>query len=115
MARERFCDHCRKWHRLDEPWPVACMDFRDPPFLPAPYIISDGMAPVKSMLDGKTYDSKSALRRTYRDAGVKEVGNDVATERKPPPSPVDRRQVRASVGKALAKAGLSPDEKLETE
>lgn len=39
-------------------------------------VIDDTMAPVQSMVDGKKYDSKSALRRHYRAAGVYEVGND---------------------------------------
>jgi hypothetical protein len=37
---------------------------------------SDVMDPVQSQRDGRMYDSKSALRRTYREAGVTEVGND---------------------------------------
>ena len=44
--------------------------------LAAPMVIRDGMDPVQSMLDGKMYDSKSKLRRTYREGGVEEVGND---------------------------------------
>lgn len=46
--------------------------------LTAPYIISDTMAPVQSMLDGQMYDSKSELRKTYGPAGVIEVGDDPA-------------------------------------
>ena len=44
--------------------------------LQCPMIIKDGMDPVQSQLDGKHYDSKSNLRRTYRAGGVEEVGND---------------------------------------
>ena len=73
--------------------------------LPVPMILSDTMEPVQSMLDGKLYDSKSALRATYRQAGVVEVGNDVAT--KPPPKPKpDRKAVRASVERAFSRAGF---------
>ena len=43
----------------------------------APYLALDTMAPIKSMLDGKMYDSKAALRRTYKAAGVREIGNEV--------------------------------------
>jgi hypothetical protein len=58
-----------------------------------------------SMLDGKLYDSKSRLRRTYREAGVTEVGNDVPTA--PPPMKRPRREdIKAAVGKAFSKAGL---------
>ena len=34
-----------------------------------PAILSDHIEPVVSMADGKTYDSKSALYRTYRPDG----------------------------------------------
>ena len=46
--------------------------------LACPMIILDTMKPTQSMLDGKYYDSKSNLRRTYRQGGVEEVGNDPA-------------------------------------
>lgn len=44
--------------------------------LQCPMVIRDGMDPVQSMLDGKMYDSKSKLRKTYKEGGVVEVGND---------------------------------------
>lgn len=67
--------------------------------LPAPMIITDTMQPVKSMLDGKIYDSKSHLRSTYKAAGVIEVGND-----RPPPKQrkSDRKGIRESLLKAKA-------------
>lgn len=71
--------------------------------LPAPGLIMDTMAPVQSMLDGKMYDSKSHLRKTYRQAGVLEVGNDPARHKpfeRPKP---DRRAIRTSIQKAKAK------------
>jgi hypothetical protein len=72
--------------------------------LPAPMVIGDAMPAVQSMLDGRMYESKSALRRTYREAGVTEVGNDVPMA--PPPRPkADRKAVEASVSRALSKAG----------
>lgn len=106
MARQRFCKVCHGWHGLDEPWPEKC--WREPErarsALPAPMIIGDGMAPVRSMLDGKIYDSKRALRATYRQAGVTEVGNDVAMTR--PKRKPDRKGVKAAVAKAFSQAGL---------
>lgn len=71
--------------------------------LPFPHVMSDVMEPVQSMLDGKIYDSKSALRATYRAAGVTEVGNDPARLRKPKRKPIERHQVKAAVEKAEAK------------
>lgn len=40
------------------------------------YINTDTIDPVQSQLDGKMYDSKSALRATYKAAGYLEVGNE---------------------------------------
>lgn len=71
--------------------------------LPFPRIMSDVMAPVQSMLDGKLYESKSALRATYRAAGCVEVGNDPARFRpfvKPKP---DRRKIKEALEKATAR------------
>ena len=50
--------------------------------LGAPMVVSDEMPPTRSMLDGKCYTSKAALRATYRPSGNEEgpcfveVGND---------------------------------------
>ncbi len=71
--------------------------------LPCPRIASDVMEPVQSMLDGKYYDSKSALRATYRRAGCIEVGNDpqrFAPRKKQKPN---RRQIKTTLEKAEAR------------
>ena len=45
--------------------------------LTAPNVISDTIPDgVKSMSNGRMYDSKSELRKEYKKAGVIEVGND---------------------------------------
>ena len=62
--------------------------------LPIPMISRDQMDPVQSMLDGKMYDSKSALRSTYRQAGVIEVGNDPARFKRKEKPKLDERVVR---------------------
>lgn len=44
-----------------------------------PSVISDaqgGVGGLQSMADGKFYDSKSNMRKHYREANVTEVGND---------------------------------------
>ena len=74
--------------------------------LSCPALISDAMAPVRSMLDGRLYDSKASLRATYRAAGVTEVGNDPAIHRRSARRQPDRRAIRESVGRAFARAGL---------
>jgi len=73
--------------------------------LAAPHLLRDAMPPVKSMLDGKLYDSKSRLRQTYRAAGVTEVGNDVHMT-PPAPKRPRRADIKAAVGRAFSKAGL---------
>ncbi len=72
--------------------------------LPGPMVISDQIE-VKSMVDGDIYTSKSALRRSYREKGYLEVGNE---EQKPfvKPRP-DRRAIKDAVGKAMNRAGFS--------
>lgn len=76
--------------------------------LKSPMIMGDSMQPVQSMLDGKMYDSKSALRATYKAAGVIEVGNDSSiTDPKPrAKTKPDKKAVRATVEKAFSRAGL---------
>lgn len=91
-----------EWHPLPEPrrkreTPPARSD------LPFPRIMSDVMEPVQSQLDGKLYDSKSALRATYRRAGVTEVGNDPQRLAPRKKKPVDRRQVKTTLEKAEAR------------
>lgn len=72
--------------------------------LPCPMIMSDHIE-IKSMVDGQTYTSKSALRRSYRENGYIEVGNE---EMKPAPKPKpDRKAIRHSVRKALSQVGIS--------
>jgi hypothetical protein len=72
----------------------------------SPSVISDTMAPVQSMLDGRLYESKSALRATYRSAGMTEVGNDPAILRPRPRTKPDRRAIKAAIARAFSRAGL---------
>lgn len=71
--------------------------------LPAPMINTDTMPETQSMLDGKYYTSKSALRATYRAAGVEEVGNDPARLRRRKRPKIDRKAIRDSIDKATAR------------
>lgn len=73
--------------------------------LPTPYAVSDSMDAVQSQLDGKFYDSKSALRATYKAAGVIEVGNDAQRLRKRPKTLPDKQGIRDSIKKAVERAG----------
>ena len=102
---QRFCKVCKGWHDLDEPWPVECrkvyLDRRG--LVSAPMVIQDGIE-VTSMVDGKSYTSKSALRRSYREQGYVEVGD----QKLPPPVKPkrDRAGIRNSLKKAFSQAGL---------
>lgn len=104
---ERWCKVCGGWHDL-EAWPAECMPKAPKRSdLAAPMLIRDEMRPVQSQLDGKFYDSKSALRSTYKTAGVVEVGNDSSVMTPAPKVPkVDRKSISQSVDKALQKAGF---------
>jgi hypothetical protein len=80
--------------------------------LPFPHLIRDQMGAVRSMLDGQLYDSKSALRATYKAAGVEEIGTDVegatrqAYASMPAKPPVTMEEIAAAVNKV--KQGYRP-------
>lgn len=71
--------------------------------LPCPRIMSDAMEPVQSMLDGKMYDSKSALRATYRANNCIEVGNDPQRFAPRKKKQVDRKAVKTALDIAQAR------------
>lgn len=74
--------------------------------LPGPMIISDQIE-LQAQHDGKMYTSKSALRRSYRQKGYVEVGNEWLNKDFSKPAPkVDRKAVHAAVRKAAARVGI---------
>lgn len=118
MATYRICKVCGDLHDTAN-WPDNHREWQpdNRSDLAAPMIIRDSMDPTQSMLDGRIYDSKSNLRRTYRQAGVIEVGNDPSytdPERLRSQAPAERKRqkqasrkkVEAAVGKALSRAGF---------
>lgn len=50
----------------------------------APYIRTDGMEAIRSMADGRVYDSKSAYYDSVKAAGCEIVGDDKAPFDKKP-------------------------------
>lgn len=72
--------------------------------LSAPMVVSDQIE-VKSMVNGEMYTSKRALRRSYRERGYIEVGNE--EQRIPKKPKPDRKRIREAVGKAFARVGIS--------
>lgn len=74
--------------------------------LPAPMLITDNIE-LQSQVDGKTYTSKARLRRSYRERGYVEVGNEwLGKDFKKPEPKVDRKAIRDSVRKAAARVGI---------
>lgn len=101
--RERYCRSCGGWHQLEK-WPHNCLpEQRGAPSdaIPVPSVISDSMAPVKSMADGRYYDSKSAIRAGYKAGGFVEIGND--TPKPKPASRPDPRAINDAVERAVAR------------
>lgn len=47
----------------------------------APFTVSDCQMHLRSMTNGKFYDSKSEMRKEYKRAGVEEVGTDTKANR----------------------------------
>lgn len=78
----------------------------------APATISDGTGKdLQSQCSGKWFDSKSELRKDYKQHGCVEVGNDVPKTRfihgdKPPADPMKDRKQWDALHKAANRVGL---------
>ncbi len=120
---ERWDSASKAWCRADE-WQRRQWAREDAVFaraanqgeLTCPMIIRDslGLHGVQSQSDGKHYDSKRAMRKHYREAGVIEVGNDGQTEtrfihgpRAPEDPHKERKQDRA-IHYAFNRLGIPP-------
>ncbi len=93
---QRICKVCRKWHDLDEPWPIRC---RRTSKSNAPAVISDSMAPVKHMATGRVLDSKSQFRADTKASGCIETGNEPIKPRVP--IKLDGGQRREAIRKSI--------------
>lgn len=103
MTTYRICKYCGDMHSIMD-WPDNHLD-PEPArsSLPAPHYINDIMPPTRSMGNGKLYDSKAAMRAHYKRDGFVEVGNDPARLRpfkRPEPN---RKEIRTSIEKAVAR------------
>jgi hypothetical protein len=83
------------YRRLDRGLPPARSG------LPCPMIISDQMDETEHPCDGKLYTSKRAFRRTTKENGCIEIGNDPARF-KTPKRPDDSKGIEQAIDKALA-------------
>lgn len=100
--RERLCKVCGQWHRL-EAWPAACWSQAESKSarFPVPMFISDSIKPVQSQVDGKTYDSRSALYAHYESSGVRVLDAGEKTTR-----PEIKKTTDADILPSLQKAGV---------
>jgi hypothetical protein len=121
---DRYDRPSMAWVRADE-WQRRQWDREDRVFakranqgeLKAPQIITDGQGGIRgvqSMLDGKMYDSKAAMRRHYRERGAIEVGDDssvtsrekIEAPRVKPVDPAQEKKIDAALGRAWSRVGL---------
>lgn len=107
MPRERLCKVCREWHNPEE-WPAECMPEprRNRSAFPLPMMNLDNMDAVQSQADGLWYDSKSALRRAYRDQGMIEVGNEPIPDKPLKAKSGDDKAAEAAAVNALKRSGV---------
>lgn len=77
--------------------------------LPGPMVIGDTMEPTQHMCDGIYYTSKAKFRSVTRAHKCVEAGDDRSiTDPKPFKRPrPDRKQIRQSADKALARVGIT--------
>lgn len=99
----------RQWEREDRIFAKAANQGE----LCAPMFITDGQGGInglQSMLNGKHYDSKSNMRRHYRDEGATEVGNDPSIHRPQQRwrDPQQDKKIEAALGRAWNRVGLPP-------
>lgn len=70
---------------------------------PTPMVISDCIE-IKSMADGRVYTSKATLRKSYRENGYVEVGNEEM--KMPPPPEPDRKGIQEAIKTSFEKTGI---------
>lgn len=86
----------RERHRGPRSSAVAC-----------PYFITDHVPELTGMHDGKVYDSKSALRASYKAHGLTEVGNEPVRPTEAAKPPVTRDEVAQAL--SMVKQGYKPE------
>lgn len=74
-----------------------------------PQVISDytggGIDGIKSMADGKYYDSKSAYRKELKRQGLVELGNDAPTKGKGPEAHISDKELKQDIAQAISQLG----------
>lgn len=74
-----------------------------------PQVISDcagsDIHGIKSMADGKYYDSKSQYRKELKRRGLVEMGNDAPTVGKGPEANICEKEVKRDIAQAIQQLG----------
>lgn len=74
-----------------------------------PQVISDyagkDINGIQSMADGKYYDSKSEYRRSLKEKGLVELGNDAPTVGKGPEASISERELKHDIKTAIEQLG----------
>lgn len=71
----------------------------------APMIIQDQMPEIKSMADGKRYDSKSAYRKSLKNNGYIECGDAYQSDFNGTPKAPDTSTLDADIRRAMNEHG----------
>lgn len=103
MSRETFV--FRNGELVEKYGPMDVRPVAPRSALPAPMYICDHMPAAQSMVDGRTYESKSAMRAGYREAGAREGTRyvEIGNEAPPAPSGVRDKITRDEIGSAFQK------------
>jgi len=74
-----------------------------------PQVITDSAGDtihgIQSMADGKMYDSKSAYRKSLKEKGLVELGNDAPTQGKGPEASISERELKHDIKTAIEQLG----------
>ena len=74
-----------------------------------PQVISDTVGSdingIQSMADGKYYDSKSEYRRSLKEKGLVELGNDAPVVGKGPEASISERELKHDIKTAIEQLG----------
>jgi hypothetical protein len=97
----------RQWARED----AAFARMSNQGELKCPMIAVDSMRTLQSQATGKWYDSKSSLRREYKQLGMIEVGSEPLKPRAKPP--IDRQKLRDDVRSAAQAVGFNPEQTID--
>lgn len=67
--------------------------------------MGEGVQGIKSMADGKLYDSKSAYRKSLKEKGLVELGNDAPVVGKGPEASISERELKQDIKTAIEQLG----------